>query len=875
MKVIKPLRLGVLTRTFEEGPKVYLAVTLPIVFPFDEPRRILPEVALWKLAGEALGPESALDELMPKAAGEVLVHGSAYPKGGPATSTFARLVLGPIDKTLYVFGDRRWKLGVQTDPEPFTAMPLGWDRAFGGPGFAANPAGKGHAPITEGGEEIYPLPNVEHPARLVKSPLDRPEPAGFGALDLRSPERQALAGTYDGRWLEQRYPGFPEDFHWSFFNVAPRDQRLPGFFEGDEAFSLHNMHPDEPLLEGRLPGLAARCFVRRRGREALPLDEIRTRIDTVRLFPEQRRAVAFYRGTLEIEEDDADDVLCLLAALEDPAQPKPIAHYQSVLEARLDRSRPHAAIRDRDLLPDLPKGPPKHDDEKLSDMDELMAKEHLVLHNAHRGAARRVEDARRAAEKHGLDPSKIPDVLPFAPASSSLDDFPDQIERATGEAEKAKAEAEQKRAALEASARAACARSGLDYDTVLAREQKRRRLPRFSAKAELDRLQALKTLSDNAGVDLPAVRARLASPDLGARLIEAELQIHEVHRRFGHLLPADGAEADPALRAEIEAGVPAGKTFAGRDLTGVDLSGLDLAGADFEGAFLEGARLRDAKLDGANLKNAILVRADLEGASLRAAVLTGANLGGASLRRVDLGGQSLTGVVLSGARFEGAGLAGASLHGVELSETTLEDCDMARIRLREAIILGSTFRRVVLAGADLGKTLFSGGALEDVDLSAAQLASTVFASVNGARVSFRGARLDGARFVGDCAFSRADFRGASLRGANLRGTRLDGADLAGASADEADFSGCDLREAKLERASARDARFVRADLRKADLRRADLIQAIFQKARVDGAVFEEANLFRADFARVRGDRETALRGAFVKRVRFVAARGGA
>jgi len=73
---------------------------------------------------------------------------------------------------------------------------------------------------------------------------------------------------------------------------------------------------------------------------------------------------------------------------------------------------------------------------------------------------------------------------------------------------------------------------------------------------------------------------------------------------------------------------------------------------------------------------------------------------------------------------------------------------------------------------------------------------------------------------------------------------------------------------------ASDAMFIRTDLRRTNFENAVLMQAIMQKARVGGANFQGANLFRADMLRVRGDNDTRLRGAFVKRVRSVPERGG-
>jgi len=70
------------------------------------------------------------------------------------------------------------------------------------------------------------------------------------------------------------------------------------------------------------------------------------------------------------------------------------------------------------------------------------------------------------------------------------------------------------------------------------------------------------------------------------------------------------------------------------------------------------------------------------------------------------------------------------------------------------------------------------------------------------------------------------------------------------------------------RISGRQARFIRADLRGARFDGADLMSSMFQNARVDGAVFRDASLYRADFARVRGE-GTDFSGANVKLVRIV------
>ena len=97
---------------------------------------------------------------------------------------------------------------------------------------------------------MHALPNIEHHDKLIRSQKDRPTPAGFAPYDVAWPQRMSKAGTHDKKWLKTRFPGFAEDMDWTMFNAAPDDQQNPGYFSGDEAFVLENMHPGKSVLEG-------------------------------------------------------------------------------------------------------------------------------------------------------------------------------------------------------------------------------------------------------------------------------------------------------------------------------------------------------------------------------------------------------------------------------------------------------------------------------------------------------------------------------------------------------------------------------------------------------------------------------------------------
>ena len=356
MKVIKETNHGLLINHFQVDNRSYLAVTIMTFFAFAAPDEALPEQELWPFVQQELGPDAVLDAAMPKPQGEVLIHGYAFaPQGKAVPALPVEFRVGPIAKTVYVFGDRYWQgrgniLSVISAPAPFTVMPLTYDRAFGGAGFDRNPLGKGYAPgRNERGEEIWPLPNLENPLCLIASPADRPEPVGVGPLDGTHPRRAKKLGTYDRRWFENRWPGYPEDMDWSYFNAAPEDQQQLDFFAGGEKILLKHLHKDKPLIESRLPELRQRCFVNVLADQNDPggekrFREVKTRLETVWLFPHAERGIALFRGAVEVADDEALDVRQLYLVTErKETPPQTLEQHHEEFKKRLNRKIPAEA----------------------------------------------------------------------------------------------------------------------------------------------------------------------------------------------------------------------------------------------------------------------------------------------------------------------------------------------------------------------------------------------------------------------------------------------------------------------------------------------------------------------------------------------------
>jgi hypothetical protein len=196
------------------------------------------------------------DFVLTKSTTDVVVVGAAHaPHQKAVTDLGVGFRVGHVMKTLRVFGDRTWNLLGPSQAEPFTTMPLVYERAFGGTEADSkhpethwdwrNPVGCGFAIKTRSrGSRI---PNIEHPHDLLSVSNDCPQPAGFGALASHWQPRAAWAGTYDKQWESTRQPLLPTDCDDRFFQSAPLDQQAPQFMLGGEQVHMANLHPQGPI----------------------------------------------------------------------------------------------------------------------------------------------------------------------------------------------------------------------------------------------------------------------------------------------------------------------------------------------------------------------------------------------------------------------------------------------------------------------------------------------------------------------------------------------------------------------------------------------------------------------------------------------------
>ncbi|MCB2185383.1 MAG: DUF2169 domain-containing protein [Deltaproteobacteria bacterium] len=921
MKVIKPLRQGLLFKPFEYQNQAYLSVGVFSFFGFDAPRELLMESEMWPVVQGELGDGEVFDQAMPKGKGELLVVGKCFPPPDAPVpgEAMVSMGMGPVRKHIRVFGERVWLRAegvieklvgegwLASEPAPFAEMPLTWDRAFGGPDFPANPTGKGYIPPDYDPEsEVSPLPNLETGAELMAGPWAVPIPTSCGPRDLMLPQRQAKAGTYDQTYIKKHFPGLAPDIDWTFFNQAPDDQQTEEFWRGDEEFTLTGLHPAEAVQRGSLPGLRSRCFVNFAKQGAAGFREVPLHIDTVWFFPHLAKGITIHRGFAPVAQDDAQDVDHLLLAYEyQCGQSRGLDAYRRSLELRLDpETRLFWLGREDDLSP-----PEEAPDDTYTPPDPMsLPLVQKIVGQIEAQTKARLPKLHEKLAHVGVDPLKylppekfsqalkeqLAQLPPLPPPVNGPKDFPRMLSYLQQQWARVKAEAPKpgelaatinrelagQQAKIDAHLGKMMAGEGIGPERAqelltqarqdaAAASRRAAKLPLGQRLEEaLNRIMKQPEIKNN-----PEAQAKVAQALDQAKAADAKMAKYGLDVK-GKKLKIKGASLAPPpelppeaerdeMRAQAAAALARGESLAGWDLTGADLTGLPLAGADLTQAILDSANLAGADLSGAILAGACLAHADLTGAKFQGANLVEASLGQCQGAGADFSGADLSRALAAKADFAGAGFRQAKLVKTNFMNASLPQADLTGAQAGEAVFLESDLTGANLAGAELSKAKFMSAKLAQADLSGAQGVLTIFVSAQGQGIRLAGARLDRVVLAQDCDFSQAEAPGLRSHQGNWRSSKLAGANFAGGLLDDCDFSESDLTGANFSGSSAQGARFMKSLLPGAVLQGANLRQASFLKADLTAADLRDANCYGVESFRAR-TADVRLDGALLK-----------
>jgi hypothetical protein len=247
---------------------------------------------------------------------DVLLNGSAHPPGGrPATRVEVGLRVNGMAKSFAVVGNRSWQSGLRgvtaSAPEPFSVMPISYDRAFGGVdnrhedpsrhgAFMRNPVGTGfHKDLRPEWVDGTPMPNTEQSGRPIASPDSQAAvPMSFGPIGRGWEPRSKYAGTYDDTWREDHFPFLPPDFDEQYYQAAPLDQQVP-HPQGGEEIRLVNLASGGEVAF-TLPVFDAPIhFFPKKGER----DDGKLVLDTIVLEPDRQRFTLTWRATRPLKKN--------------------------------------------------------------------------------------------------------------------------------------------------------------------------------------------------------------------------------------------------------------------------------------------------------------------------------------------------------------------------------------------------------------------------------------------------------------------------------------------------------------------------------------------------------------------------------------------
>lgn len=641
---------------------------------------------------------------------DLLLAGNCYaPNEQSVVSCRVSFQVGRYTKSLAVFGNRYWQGIMQkpTTPEPFKCMPLRFENSYGGIGFPLNPVGKGYSKIQlADGSSCLPLPNVESMTQFVNSPANRPMPTSFAPLGQMWRERAAKLGTYGGAWAKERWPWFPDDLDWSYFNAASSDMQVKGYLKGDEDLFIENMHPHQAQYQSKLPGIRIRLFFYEANSQLSndsEFKEINMNLDTLWVDMEDEKLVLVWRGISQISSSDYEEIENIFIVSEKLESDKQSVNYYRTL-----------------FLQELAKEN-ADDDYEIEDVEKPS---HDV--DIETELAQAKEEMREAIIAAGLDPDNPPEKNEEEKAAEK------KLIQEYGLEDDEELEWSRERVIIALKQGGSFDEEdlhGLDLSSL-----------DFSHISFIGANMSGANLKNTNLSNSMLTSALLENADLSkANLCAACLK--EADLTGSNLIASDLTEAllDDAIfdkvnmhRAILDRAHAKDTQFTDSIMTESLFRGSVLDGADFSKSSLDRANFQNASLKEASFSESSCIQVNMQSADLSLLRATGgsnftqANLYLAKGLESNWAEAILIGADLSYSDMETADFGSADLTSANLSAANMKFAKLTKANMSDAICLKMNLFQGSLEGSNLAKTDFSGSNLYGVEFLDAIFAGTNF-----------------------------------------------------------------------------------------------------------------------------------------------------
>jgi uncharacterized protein YjbI with pentapeptide repeats len=839
MKIIKPLRIGLIHRTYQFKKKNWFVVS-PLLFFRLGTGELLVEHLQWPLALSGPGMTTGLDMGMPKINGEVLISGFAFaPYGKNVNEQDIGFKMSSIEKRIHVVGNREWKKSgqdyIRSSAELFKKMPVSYDRAFGGKEYPENPEGCGFECVKNGD---FRLPNIERITDPVNEINNTYYPEGFLPLNLSSPSQQKKAGTYNETWLKNDYPGYPSDINWELFNSAREDQRIKGYFTGGEEYEILNMHPQKQIIKGELPKLSCRVFIKKRNLEKYNFNEIETFPDTIWFFPDKELGVMIFRGQHNVNDSDALDIdVCMCAYEKIGDKKRPTDYYQKIMELRLDPKTAAGHIfNDSQLSP-----------EKSKEVVAQMIKDNKRIQE-------RALEEKQAAIDRSLDllisgkkipsnfirPVAKPGFLPLIPQESiasadfDLSETIDHVESmAKNLTKKVKLTLKENKEAL----------------NLLELKSQKKDIDTVQQRGHIKKIEQM--LHTENGSDQSSSQLEFLIP---------EGKAEDIKKAFGNItkgkvyarqladspVVSDLCSSDAEYLGNlIKKLMSVKKGITGIDCSGAKLSGVDFSGFDLKNTMFEYADLRGCNFTGAECTGAVFTAALLDDVNFSKAKMDQANLSSITAARVNFSGCSMKNALINKATFKDSKFDGALMTGIQAMKAVCNNISFKNVTCDQGMFIDALFRQSEWSNSKLGKMIFIGADLTEAKFRNSTLTKTILINAIADGADFTEAIMFQVQSGGTASFRNAKFLNSRVEECGFRSINM-----TGLKANQASFIKCDLGNTDLTNADFSNASLLRSVLFGTRMVNANLCMADLYESVAKKTDFTRANMFKTSLHNV-------------------------
>jgi uncharacterized protein YjbI with pentapeptide repeats len=646
---------------------------------------------------------------------DLLLTGKCYPANNqhvPASSVTFQV--GNKSKTLNVYGNRYWQgLMNYSDPKPFTEMDLRYENSFGGEGYKKNPVGKGFGKKeTELGSKVNSLPNIENPNQLIRLPGDRPKPAGFGPLGKMWQQRSSKLGTYKGNWLKERWPWFPKDFDWGYYNSAQSDMQVEGYLKGDEKLLFENLHPTHSKYNSKLPGIRVRIFVNKFDKaiqKEAEFKEVKLNLDTLWADMESEKLVLVWRGFIDVNSDEYEEIQHLFIVSEKINESAQSLDYYKQLFLK------NIAEEEEDEIYETEE--PLEKEDKIN-VDEEIAKAEVEMRAAMIEAGIDPDaEPPKQTEEAKLEETKLLKEMGF---EDEPEEIPITREIVQERAAKGESFIGEDLSNLDLSD---LELKGLDFKNAILKEVNFEKANLSNA----DFTSANLEKANLSGTDLK--NTKFNDADLSrAILINADLSNADLTDAI-----FEKANLENAVLDNVEA--------ADSNFTEADLKNASLKRGDFQGGYFSKAILNNADFSGSNLKDVSMEESTGIQVNMTAADLTqlrasdGCNFTKGIFRET-IGRESiwekanLTDADFSYSKMEGADFTSAILDKSNFNSADMKFSRLIKASLHEAKFVSMNLFRGSFEKANLSNTDFRGSNLYEVEFYNAKIGNCRFEQTN-------------------------------------------------------------------------------------------------------------------------------------------------